>query len=66
MKTDQDPIMSPRAMARDAGISMATWVRNYRYHPKLKIIRLSPHRIGARRSNWREVVDQQTESSEAA
>jgi hypothetical protein len=50
MDTEKDPIISPRAMCEDADISKATWYRHYR--PKLKIIRLSPRRIGARQSNW--------------
>jgi hypothetical protein len=54
----EDPILSPQEMADDAGISEATWYRNYRYHPKLKIIQMSPRRIGARKSDWRRALDQ--------
>jgi hypothetical protein len=66
METEHDPILSPEAMCEDANISMDTWRRHYRHHPKLKIMRLSPRRIGARQSNWREVLEQNTERSEAA
>jgi hypothetical protein len=61
MKTRQseDPVLSPREMAQDANIALATWIRNYRHHPDLKILKLSPRRIGARRSNWRAVLDRQ-------
>ena len=59
MQTEPDPILSPRAMCEDGDISKATWYRHYR--PKLKIIRLSPRRIGARQSNWRKVLEEQTE-----
>jgi hypothetical protein len=59
MDTDKDPILSPQEMCEDASISMATWRRNYRH--KLKIIRLSPRRIGARQSNWRETLEENTE-----
>ena len=57
----QDPIRSPEWMATDADISLATWHRRYRRHPKLKIIQVSPRRIGARQSNWRRVLEEQTE-----
>jgi hypothetical protein len=55
----EDPILSPQEMCADGGFSMATWRRNYRH--KLKIIRLSPRRIGARRSNWRKTLEENTE-----
>jgi hypothetical protein len=61
----EDPIVSPAWMADDADISEATWYRNYRYHPKLKIIQISPRRIGARLSNWRQVVAEQAEGEAA-
>jgi hypothetical protein len=59
MDTEKDPILSPREMWEDANISKATWVRHYRHHPKLKIMRLAPRRIGARQSNWRETLESQ-------
>jgi hypothetical protein len=52
-------------MATDGNISEATWYRNYRYHPKLRIIQISPRRIGARQSNWRQVLEEQTEGAVA-
>jgi hypothetical protein len=52
-----DPIRSPEWMATDAGISLSTWHRRFRRHPKLKILQISPRRIGARESNWREVSE---------
>jgi hypothetical protein len=61
MDTDKDPILSPEEMCEDGNISMATWRRTYRQHPKLKIIRMSPRRIGARQSNWRETLEENTE-----
>ena len=61
MDIEKDPVLSPRDMCEDGDISRATWVRNYRNHPKLKIMRTSPRRIGARQSNWREVLEQTAE-----
>jgi predicted DNA-binding transcriptional regulator AlpA len=61
----EDPILSPQEMAADGGMSEATWYRNYRYHPDLKIIWISPRRIGARFSNWRRVLEAQTEGEAA-
>jgi hypothetical protein len=61
----EDPILSPAEMATDGNISEATWYRNYRYHPKLRIIQISPRRIGARQSNWRQVLEEQTEGAVA-
>jgi hypothetical protein len=58
IKPIDDPILSPEEMCRDAGISMATWRRVYR--DKLNIVRMSPRRIGARRSNWHRVLEEQT------
>jgi hypothetical protein len=61
MKTPRqidDPILSPEEMCEDANISMATWRRSYRN--KLRIIQLSPRRIGARQSNWRQTLEQNT------
>jgi hypothetical protein len=62
MDTEKDPILAPKEMCEDANISMATWVRNYRHNPQLKIMRLSPRRIGARQSNWRKVLEQNVEA----
>ena len=61
----EDPILSPEEMATDAGVSGATWYRNYRHHPNLRIIQISPRRIGARQSNWRQVLAKQTEKAGA-
>jgi hypothetical protein len=47
-------------MADDAGISLATWHRNFRYDPRLKILQMTPRRIGARQSNWRQVLEGET------
>jgi hypothetical protein len=55
-----DPVLSPEQMCLDGNISMSTWRREYRH--KLNIIKLSPRRIGARQSNWRRVLDQQTQT----
>jgi hypothetical protein len=60
----EDPILSPSDMCRDGRISKATWYRHYR--PKLKIIRLSPRRIGARRSEWQSVIEANAEQQSAA
>ena len=59
-----DPILSPRQMCDEAGISMPTWKRYYRH--KLPIIRLSPQRIGCRRSEWRAVLEASMERGHAA
>jgi hypothetical protein len=59
MDTEKDPILSPREMCEDAGISKATWIRHYRH--KLDIIRLSPRRIGVRQSAWRKVLQASAE-----
>lgn len=59
MDTEKDPILSPEEMCEDGNISMATWRRNYRH--KLPIIRISPRRIGARRSAWLKALEQNTE-----
>ena len=53
-----DPILSPEEMALDGDISLATWRRNFRNDPQLTVIQLSPRRIGARQSNWRQVLEQ--------
>ena len=57
-----DPILSPQEMCADGNISEATWYRQFRRHPQLKIIWLSPRRIGARRSNWQRVLADRVES----
>jgi hypothetical protein len=49
-KAEIDPILSPEEMWTDAGISPATWHRNWRR--RLPIIRISQRRIGCRRSAW--------------
>jgi hypothetical protein len=64
METEHDPVMTPEEMCRDGNISMDTWRRHYRH--KLPIIRLSPRRIGARRSAWFRALEQNTERTEAA
>ncbi len=61
MDTEKDPILSPREMWQDAGISKATWMRHYRH--RLEIIRLSPRRIGARQSAWRRLLEQSAEQA---
>lgn len=58
---EYDPILSPAAMCEDADISMATWQRRWRH--KLPIVRLSPRRIGCRRSNWRKALEEQIENA---
>lgn len=63
MQTEPDPILSPRQMCEDAGISKATWMRHYRH--KLDLIRLSPRRIGARQSVWRQVLEESAEPKAA-
>jgi hypothetical protein len=55
-RIELDPLLSPEEMCRDAGISMATWRRNWRHH--LPIVRISPRRIGVRRSAWRAALEQ--------
>ena len=54
----QDPILSPQEMADDAGISLATWRRNFRNDPQLEIMQVTPRRIGARQSEWQRTLDQ--------
>lgn len=61
LRHPEDPILSPEQMAQDAGIALVTWHRNFRHHPKLKIVKISPRRIGARQSNWRQVLEDQIE-----
>jgi hypothetical protein len=56
LREPDDPVLSPAEMARDGDMSDATWRRNYRHHPDLEIIQISPRRIGARQSNWRAVL----------
>jgi hypothetical protein len=63
MDTDKDPILTPRDMCEDAKISMATWRRTYR--DKLEIVRVSPRRIGARRSKWLSALQENTETPAA-
>lgn len=55
-RVELDPLLSPEEMCRDAGISMATWRRNWRH--RLPIVRISPRRIGVRRSVWRAALEQ--------
>jgi hypothetical protein len=47
---DLDPILSPNDMCGEAKISLATWRRQFRNC--LPVVRLSPKRIGVRRSDW--------------
>ena len=66
MKTSrqpEDPILSPQEMADDAGISLATWRRNFRDDPQLEIMQVTPRRIGARQSKWRWTLDQRVRQS---
>jgi hypothetical protein len=65
LEAQHDPVMTPGEMCQDGNISMDTWRRHYRNHPKLKIMRLSPRRIGARQSNWRAVLEETVERAEA-
>jgi hypothetical protein len=58
-----DPVLSPREMALDAGISLKTRHRNYRH--TLRILYLSPKRIGVRQSEWRKALEQRKPSSAA-
>lgn len=51
-----DPVLTPDAMCADAGISRATWNRNWRH--RLPIVRVSARRIGCRRSAWRAALEQ--------
>ena len=61
LKEPEDPILSPAKMAADGDMSEATWYATIGTIPRLKIIQVSPRRIGARHSNWRQVLDEQTE-----
>jgi DNA-binding transcriptional regulator YhcF (GntR family) len=63
LKGNPDPVLSPREMSQDAGISMATWRRVYRQPLAAAgaLIQLSPGRIGTRRSKWRRALEQNTE-----
>ena len=61
-RQSEDPILSPHEMWIDGGMSETTWYREYRYHPKLEIIQISPRRIGARQSNWRQLLAERTKS----
>ena len=60
-RVELDPLLSPEEMCRDAGISMATWRRNWRH--RLPIVRISPRRIGVRRSVWRAALEQLIEEA---
>jgi hypothetical protein len=65
-KNDQgpeDPFMSPTEMCQDARISMATWRRTYRKSLAAAgdLFRLSPGRIGVRRSSWRRALERNVE-----
>jgi hypothetical protein len=60
LRQPDDPVLSEAEMAADGNISRATWRRNYRHDPDLKIIQISPRRIGARQSNWRKVLEKRT------
>jgi hypothetical protein len=55
IRRPEDPILSPEEMARDAGISISTWRREYR--DALSIIQVSPRRISSRQSEWRRVLN---------
>ena len=59
MDTADDPVLSPAECCEDAGIGITTWKRVYRH--KLPIIRITPKRIGVRRSDWRKALEQRTE-----
>jgi len=53
-----DPVMSPREMEEEAGISRATWNRQFRH--VLPVVRLSSKRIGVRRSHWLAELERRT------
>jgi hypothetical protein len=53
-----DPILSLEDMWTDAGMSPATWRRNWRH--RLPMIRISARRIGCRRSVWRAALEAET------
>jgi hypothetical protein len=55
----EDPFLSPAEMAAEAGIALITWQRRYRNDPELDVTQLSLRRIGARRSRWHRVLEQQ-------
>lgn len=57
-----DPILSPADMCAEAKISLATWRRQYR--DALPIVKLSPKRIGVRRSEWLAELVRRTSGSE--
>ena len=58
-QTEFDPVLSPEQMASDAGISRATWFRNWRR--KLPIVWVSQRRVGCRQSAWRRALAERTE-----
>jgi hypothetical protein len=55
---DFDPILSPSDMCGEAKISLATWRRQFRN--SLPVVRISPKRIGVRRSDWLAALAQRT------
>ena len=60
-RAEIDPILSPREMWTEAGISRATWLRTWRH--KLPMLWVSPRRIGCRRSAWHAALAEQTEKA---
>jgi hypothetical protein len=44
----RDPVLSPREACEELGISIASWKRHWRW--QVPIVRLSPGRVGVRRS----------------
>jgi hypothetical protein len=60
-RVEDDPVLSPDAMCKDGDISKSTWYRHWRH--KLPIERLSPRRIGCRRSAWRAALEAETEQA---
>ena len=60
MQQPDDPIITPREMAKCGRMSDATWHRNYRYDPRVleKLIWISPRRLGMRASDWHAILGQ--------
>jgi hypothetical protein len=50
-----DPVLSPAEACVELGISKSTWLRHWRH--KVRLVKLSPKRIGVRRSDLRAALE---------
>ena len=54
----EDPILSPQEMAWTRQHLRGNLASQLPVRPQLKIIQITPRRIGARQSNWRQALEQ--------